>query len=59
MIVPAVGMVSGIWAAVCSIAAIHDLEGRDTVSAIIVGIIGAVAATVAASVATALLRSFF
>ena len=48
MIVPAIGTLSGIWSAVCSVAAIHDLEGRDTVSAIIVAVIGAVAASVAA-----------
>jgi len=59
MIVPVVGLFSGIWSAVCSIAAIHDLEGRDTVSAVFIGVIGAVAATIGASVVTAVLRSFF
>ena len=59
MIVPAIGMVSGIWAAICSVAAIHDLEGRDTVSAIIVAVIGGVAASLGVYLATAVLRSFF
>jgi hypothetical protein len=59
MIVPAIGNLSGIWAAVCSVAAIHDLEGRDTVSAIIVAVIGGVAASVAAYFGGAILLRLF
>ena len=59
MIVPAVGSLSGIWAAVCTVAAIHDVEGRDTVSAIILTVIGGVAASVAAYFCGAILLRLF
>ena len=59
MIFPVIGAFSGIWSAVCAVAAIHDVEGRDTTAAIILAVIGGVAASIGTYIGTALLRSFF
>ena len=59
MFVPVIGGFSGIWSAVCAVAALHDVEGRDTTAAIILAVIGGVAASIGTYIGTALLRSFF
>lgn len=53
--VPFVGIAGVIWAAVCTAAAIHDLTGRDTGTAIIITVIGGVASYLAVAVVGAVL----
>jgi hypothetical protein len=54
-ILPAISLIAGLWAAVCTVAAIQDLTGRDTVAAIILTVIGGVAASLGAGLATSFL----
>jgi hypothetical protein len=54
-IVPGLATVAGLWSVVCAAAACHDLTGRDTTAAVVLAVIGAVAAAIGGYVVGAIL----
>ncbi|MBI5685810.1 MAG: hypothetical protein HZC54_12110 [Verrucomicrobia bacterium] len=55
-LLPGLGSLLGLWAAVCAVAALHDLTGRDTIFAVILAVVGGVASSVGAYLAGMVLR---
>jgi hypothetical protein len=51
--VPAIGILCGLWIGFCTVAAVHDLTGRDTKAAVTLTVIGGVASGVGGYIATA------
>jgi hypothetical protein len=43
---PALGILCGLWIGLCTVAALHDLTGRDTTAAVTLTVIGSVASAV-------------
>jgi hypothetical protein len=52
-VVPALGVIGGVWSILCTAAAVHDLTGRDTTAVVVLTVIGGVASLVGAYVVTA------